>query len=141
MIKKKSFFGVIVACIAILVCAGASSQSRKKSVNDTNRIIGVWSIVSPALPENNDQKKIKIITKGHFIWMYTLGNRIATSLGGTCTFDGETYTENIEYGTPNMNSYYFGEKAVYKVKFEDNKMHISGGTGVEVFNEVWERVE
>ena len=137
--KKRSFW-ITVACIATLFCVSVSF-SGTNSKDNTDQIIGVWKVISPRLPENSNQNRIKIITKGHFIWIHTLGNKVVASLGGTCTFDGETYTENIEYGTPNMNSYYFGEKSAFKVKFEDNKMYINGGTEKETFNEIWERVE
>jgi len=44
------------------------------------------------------------------------------------------------YGTQNMSGY-FDKKAVYKVKFEDNRMYIIGGTEKEPSKEVWEWVE
>ena len=141
--NKNRFFGIAVAIVAILFCFSFTFKSHVSSENNTNQIIGVWKIVSPGLNGEGDQKKIKIITEGHFIWTHTLNNQIALSLGGTYTFDGDTYTENIKYGTPNMSNYYFGDggKAVYKVKFEDNKMYIFGGTEKETFTEVWERIE
>ena len=141
-IHKKRVIGIAIASISILFCLSFTLKSPVNSKNDTNQIIGVWKIVSPELSGEGDQEKIKIITKGHFIWTHTLNNGIALSLGGDYTYDGETYTENIKYGTPNMN-YYFsdGRKASYQVKFEDNKMYIFGGIEDKTFNEVWERVE
>jgi len=63
------------------------------------------------------------------------------SRSGTLKFDGETYTESIEFGTQNQSPF-FGEKAVCKIRFEDNKMYVSGVIANNIsYNEVWERVE
>ena len=129
---KKSFLGVVVACVVILFCSCGSS----KSLVNSNQLIGVWKNVTP-----NAIEQIKIITKERWIWTYTHENKIVYSLGGSYSFDGETYTEIIEYGTPNMESYYFGSKSVFKVKFEGNKMYAVGGNKKETYDQVWERVE
>jgi hypothetical protein len=134
---KKRVLVIMAAFIAVLCCAGVSGVSFKPHAdfgNDASRIIGVWKNVSSG-SENSNQRKIKIITKGHFIWTHTLDNAIVLSLGGTCAFDGKTYTENIEYGVSSMKSY-FGKKAVYEVVFKDKKMYIIGGIENESFDEV-----
>jgi hypothetical protein len=133
---KKSFLGVIVACVAILFCSCGSSKSLVNSGNSSNQLIGVWKNVTPDAIE-----MIKTITKERWIWIYTHEGKIVYSLGGSYTFDGETYTENIEYGTPNMDSYYFGEKTIFKVKFEGNKMYTAGRNQKETYDQVWELVE
>ena len=76
-----------------------------------------------------------------WIWTDTRDGKILYSLGGRYTFDGKNYTEIIEYGTPNISSYYSGVKSVFKVKFEGNKMYIVGDNKKETYDEVWERVE
>ena len=133
---KKCVLGVIVACVAILFCSCGSSKSLVNSGNKSKQLIGVWKNVTPG-----NFQMIKIITKERWIWTYTRDEKIIYSLGGSYTFDGKTYTEIIEYGTPNMESYYFGEKSVFKVKFEGNKMYIVGGNRKETYDQVWERVE
>ncbi len=140
MMKKKSW--ITVACFATLFLACVSFKTHTNSVNNIDQIIGVWKIVSPELSGEGEQENIKIITKDRFIWTHTINSMIIFSLGGTYSFDGETYTEIIKFGTPNQRTA-FGKKVVYKVRFEDKKMHIIGGyeNDHRVFNEIWERIE
>ena len=131
---KNWFLGAIVACVLVLCCVSCSASRKSVSENNADQIIGVWK------PVSFEAQTIKIITKERFVWVNIRDNRIIFSLGGSYTFDGETYTENIEYGTSN-NSRYFGSKSVFQVKFEGNKKYITGGTAIGTINEVWERVE
>jgi hypothetical protein len=134
---KKSFWGLTIVCIVILFCTSVSFKSHVNSKDGTQQIIGVWKEVSGIRPVVN----IKIITKDRFIWTWTSDNKIMASAGGTYTFDGETYIENIEYGTENMSGF-FGKKAVVKVRFEGDKMYYSGTLAESVaLNEIWERME
>jgi len=137
---KRSFSVITVVCVAILVCNCASFRTQTKSNNNTDQIIGVWKMVSPGWPVGEVRK---IITKGHFLLILTMpDNTIGASFGGTYSFDGETYIENIEFGTQNRISN-IGRKGVLKVKFEDNKMFSAGQLeeGRFLYDEVWERVE
>lgn len=139
--KRNTFFTAFFCIMALLfVTVLGSCQTVQEQSKKTNPTVGVWRIVYPPIDTTN-YAKVKIITEGHFIWTYTHKNAIVNSLGGTCTFDGKTYTEEVQYRSPNMwNS--IGEKAVYDVKFEDGKMHCTGTFGREgVINEIWERVE
>ena len=115
--------------------------SDRNAGNNTDQIIGVWKSVSPPLTVEGEEK-IKIITKDRFIWTHAIDGVIAYSLGGSYSFDGENYIENIKFGTGNQRSA-FGRKVIYKVRFEGEKMYIIGGyeNDSRVFNEIWERVE
>ena len=137
---KKIFFGVTVAFIAILFCVSSSFKSPENSVTNTDQIIGVWKMSSTDRGEMRGER-VKIITKGHFIWTHTFNNEVVASAGGTYTFDGETYTENIEFGTKDMSAF-LSKKAVVKIRFEGKKMNYTGILAERVpLNEVWERVE
>ncbi|MDR1116161.1 MAG: hypothetical protein LBL33_08470 [Tannerella sp.] len=140
MIRKRFIF-VAIACIASLFCVSFSFKTQKNSLNNTDQIIGVWQIVSPALI-GEGQEKIKIITKERFIWTHSINGEIMMSLGGTYSFDGDIYTENIKFGTSNQRIA-FGKKFINKIRFENNKMYTSGGyeNDPRIFNEIWERVE
>ena len=109
--------------------------------NNPDQIIGVWKFVSsPSMMARIEI--VKIITKGYFVCMHITNNGIVTSFGGPCTFDGETYIENIMFGTQNRND--IGRTGTFKIKFEDKKMYLSGlvsGPDRVPFSEVWERVE
>ena len=133
---KRSHLGVTVALAAILFFVSASFISNENQENNENQIIGVWKMST-----DMDGEMIKIITKGHFVWTHTINNVIVRSAGGDCTFDGETYTENITFGTQGMSSF-FGKKAIVKVRFEDKKIHTTGLLDEDIpLNEVWERIE
>jgi len=134
--NKKRVLGIAIACIAILFCASFTFKSPVNTENNIDQIIGVWKSVPGTSGE-----RVKIITKGHFIWTQTIDNRIVGSAGGSYTFDGETYTENIEFGTENMSNF-FGKKAVVKIQFDGKKMNCNGLLAEVIpLNEVWERVE
>jgi hypothetical protein len=116
---KKIFLGAIVACVAILFCVSSSFKSPTNSENNTDQIIGVWKLISTETGPRGGEG-IKIITKSHFLWTHSINNTIVSSAGGTYTFDGETYTENIEFGMQGMSNF-FGKKAVIKVLFEGKR--------------------
>ncbi|MDR2148396.1 MAG: hypothetical protein LBE91_18290 [Tannerella sp.] len=139
--KKRSFW-IALACIVALSCVSISFTESKPKVNP-RQIVGVWKIVYPQMQEVNGERmeKIKIITKKRFVWILTSNHRVLGELGGTYTFDGETYTEHIEYGLTSMNPHYFGSSVALKVSFKNNKMYASGQFGNEVYDEIWERVE
>ena len=130
-----------MVAIMILFCGCASFKSHTNSAN-TSQIVGVWKIVSPALSEEGEQEKIKIITKDRFIWTHTFNGVIVMSTGGAYSFDGKNYVENIEFGTLYQKSA-FGQKAFYKVQFSGKTKRITGGfeNDNRVFDEIWERIE
>ena len=140
--KKKSFFRVTVACLAILFCVSISFKTPTNSINNTNQIIGVWKCISPLVSGEGGREIIKIITKNRFILWHTFNGEMVMSLGGYYTFDGEVYTENVTLGSPNQKAT-FGRKCISKVRFEGNEMYTTGGyeNDPRVFNEIWERVE
>ena len=129
ILKKVILFSFFV-CFSLLLQA----QMKSVSENKADQIIGVWR------PDSFEDQTIKIITQDRFVWLRIRDNSIISSLGGSYTFDGETYIENIEYGTPNMDSGYFGSKSVFQVRFEGYKKYITGIGALETFNEVWVRV-
>ena len=136
-VNKKWVLGIAIACVAILFCVSFTSKYHVTSENNTNQIIGVWKNVSGEIPVES----IKIITKERFIWTWTVDNKLVASVSGTYTFDGETYIENIEFGTENMSNL-FGKKSVFKIRFEGNKVYYSGTLAERApLDEVWERME
>jgi hypothetical protein len=138
--KKNTIFSVFICIMALFFITVLSTSSVQAQSEKTNPAVGVWKLVYPAVGTEGNQAKVKIITEEHFIWTHTYDNVIAFSLGGTCSYDGETYTEEVRYGTTNMRNL-IGGKALYKVQFEDGKMHCIGTFGPEEIDEIWERVK
>ena len=134
---KKRVLGIAIACVVIMFCVSFTFKSHENSETDTDQIVGVWKMISTDM----SGEMVKIITKNHFVWTHSVNNVIVRSAGGTYAFDGETYTENIEFGTQGMSNF-FGKKAVVKVRFEGKKITTSGLLAEVIsLNEVWERVE
>jgi hypothetical protein len=120
------------------VSATETEQAMFVNGNETNQIIGVWKLVSD---NYGNVESIKIITKSRFIWTRTVNGLIVSSASGTYTFDGETYIENIEFGSQNMSNF-LGKKGVIKIRFEGKKVYYSGTLAEYVpLNEIWERME
>ena len=136
----KRLWGVTVVGIVILFCACGSSQSHVKSKNNTDQIIGVWKHVSSQWSVASQMEIIKVITKRHFSITYIVDKDIVASKFGTYTFDGETFTELVEFASDNQIAT-IGKKATVKVRFEDKKIYTSGKFENIPLNEVWERVE
>ena len=133
--NKKRIFGISIACVAILFCVSFTFKSQVNSENDAEQIIGVWKV------HQQNGEMIKIITKSRFVWTWTSNNVIIASSGGTYIFDGETYTENIEFGTQNQSSLN-GKKVAVKVRFDGKMLYASGQLAENrPLNEVWERIE
>ncbi len=138
--KKNTIFSVFICIMALFFITVLSASSVQAQSEKTNPAVGVWKLVYPAVGTAGNQAKVKIITEEHFIWTHTYNNVIVRSLGGTCSFDGEFYTEEVKYGIESMKSL-IGGKAIYKVQFEDGKMHCIGTFGPEKIDEIWERVK
>ncbi|MDH6310535.1 hypothetical protein M2451_003375 [Dysgonomonas sp. PFB1-18] len=138
--KKNTIFTAFIGIITLFFITILPTSSIQAQSQKTNPTVGVWKLVYPAIAMTGNQAKVKIITEGHFIWTHTYDNVIVYSLGGTCSFDGETYSEEVQYGVENMRSL-IGGKALYKVQFEDGKMHCIGTFGPEKIDEIWERVK
>ena len=139
--KKKSLMAVIMICTAVLFCLSMSTKHYVNSESNADKVIGVWKLISPALSDEGNQQKVKIITKGHFIWTHTYNDLIALSLAGTYTLDGNTYTEFIKNAIPNQSSL-IGFNVACELRFEDNKMYVTSLPGeIMSFSEIWERLE
>ena len=138
---KKSFFLVSIVLFFVITSCG-SSKSHVSSGKSGDQLIGVWQISFPALGGAGAQEKMKIFTKTRFIWYHTVNGDIVMSHGGTYSFDGETLTEHIKFGSPNERIA-FGRKFITKIRFEGNMMYTTGGweNDSRVLSEIWERVE
>ncbi len=141
--KAATFFPVL----ALMLLTFCKSGENTSSVKRTSSILGTWQMVSykygtglettwPA-----DTKAIKLITPTHFTWIHyrTKDNVVYDSAGGTYVFDGENYTENVDYGGSGMVPW-FG-KSQFKVKIEGNQMFLSGtlSDGYKI-EEVWKKL-
>ena len=136
---SRGILWIVTACVLVLFFG--SCRASQRAICSTNQIEGVWRLVALGVPENVETKKI--ITNGRFVLIMTIDNLVASSFGGTYTFDGETYTEFITFGTPNRVAN-IGRTGVLNVRFEGNRKYVQGlvDGGMRIpFSEVWERVD
>jgi hypothetical protein len=116
-----------------------------KAQNVKPEIIGTWQVASSKVngvsQDLSNIIKMKLITDTYFTWFScSKDNRITrNSLGGTCSYDGKVYVENIDFvgvGTTNL----LHLKNVFNVEITGNKMHLTGKVKKDVYDEIWIRV-
>ena len=136
--EVKTVKKVLLLLIAIIGVGISVNAQVSNARSRADQIQGVWKYVYA----NDPSLEVKcIITKGHFVFTYVRDNVITASFGGTCSFDGETYVENVKFGTRGYESQ-IGAVGRYSIRFEGNNMRKTG----EVYpsntriNETWERV-
>ncbi len=133
--------------LALLLMTFCKTGEKTSSVNQANKILGTWELVSYKYGEGKETvypaelKAIKLITPTHFTWIHyrTKDNIVYDSAGGAYVFDGVNYTENVDYGGRGMVPW-FG-KSQFKIKIEGNQMFLSGtlADGYKI-EEVWKKL-
>lgn len=108
-----------------------------------DKIEGQWELVSGEnLPAG--WKEIKLISGGHFIWVAydTQKKRTAFTGGGSYKFDGDRYTEHVEFITVDGGEALIDKDQPYTVKWEGNNLIITGTlSSGDKLTETWKHVE
>jgi hypothetical protein len=145
MKKASLLIGAIVALFSGLVLFG---QQQPKSGTSPSQL-GTWQLVSgkyggTAASPGKDERHVKIITATHFVWVaYDDKERVVTSsMGGSCSLQGNKYTETVEFFVPESMRAYLGKKQEFTIRVEGDKLYQSGklSDGMEI-EEVWQRVK
>jgi len=110
-------------------------------------IIGAWRCINSVHGGVKAQIKntyfVKYISKTSFCWISSSKETkvIRSAMGGTCSYDGKTYIEDIAYIGPDMTRF-LGKKHVFKVVINGNKMHLAGTMSDKVYiEEDWVRID
>jgi hypothetical protein len=110
-------------------------------------IIGAWRCVSSVHGGVRKKVKdvifIKYITKTSFTWVSSSKETkiVRSAMGGTCSYDGKIYVENIAYIGPDMTRF-LNKKHIFNVDITGNKMHLYGTMSDKVYiDENWVRVD
>lgn len=119
------------------------------TVEKPSAILGTWKMESYKYGDNEMKaspdsiQMVKLITPTYFTWIHykTKDKIVWNSAGGTYTFDGDNYIENIDFGGYGMSSY-LGKTQTFKVKIENDKMYLSGALsdGYKI-EEVWIKIK
>jgi hypothetical protein len=124
--------------------------SSMNAQQDSSSIMGTWKLITlkhgekeiKIAPEDSIQR-LKFITQNSFVWIqYLKRNKIVrNSIGGTYTFNGNIYVENINFvGLGSIES--LGASNAFKVKIIEDKMYLSGKLSTGVFvDEIWQRLD
>lgn len=131
----KNIILIAVAGILVLVSA-CSSDSGKESTVAPKTLVGTWELVSYISDSSGGREwkshpsnilYQKHITPTHFTWIsYQKDNDQLTGMGGgTYTYDGEHYVENIEFFLP-VTSSILGQQINFSADFVDGKWHHTG---------------
>jgi len=138
----------IVLAAMIVSCSAPKNEAPVKTKTPAQELEGVWKmtygkIIYPdTVIEVTDSHSIKILLSGRFAFGNQDSDSTLTAGGGTYEYDGQTYTENIEYFTiPSL----VGQSVKFDIKLEDGKWSHSGtipsDDGELKLEEIWERVE
>ena len=123
--------------------------SCNNSEQESSKILGTWRLSTYKYGEREKQTlpdsvlRIKLINQTHFTWVQYMSNRkiVSTSAGGSYTLEGENYTERIDFAGMGMTPY-LGKKQIFKLKFDQNKMYLSGNLSDNLkIEEVWIKLE
>ncbi len=145
----KTFLSIfIVLTVMITSCSAPQQEAPVEMKTPAQELEGVWKLTygkftyPDTVIEVTDSRAVKILVGGRF----ALGNQdtdsTLTAGGGTYEYDGQTYTENIEYFTiPSL----VGQSVKFDIRLEEGKWShtgtIPGDDGDLKLEEVWERVE
>ena len=108
-----------------------------------NKIEGQWELLSgETLPAGF--KEIKLISRGHFIWVAydTDKRKTAYTGGGTYKIDGDHYTEHVEFMTVDGGEALIGKDQSFTVKWEGNNLVVTGALSTgDKMTETWKRAD
>ena len=132
-------------------CGGPKSSTETGAeVDPADQIEGVWRLtkVTMTSPDTTtvttefEHPSHKILSGDRWSFGYQVDDSTIMAGGGTFTFDGETYTENIEYHSV---SGVVGQSISFDIDLDSNTWHhvgtISTDDGETTLDEIWVRAE
>jgi len=145
----KTFQAILIMLAAIIASCSAPQQAPpEEPKSPAQELEGAWKLTSAkftypdTVMEAGDYRPVKILANGRFAFGNQNTDSTLTAGGGTYEYDGQTYTENIEYFT-NPNN--VGQSFKFDIRLEGNTWYHSGSipldSGELLLEEVWERVE
>jgi hypothetical protein len=137
---RKLALGVIAIVVASITSVGAGPRVEDGPAR--NKVEGTWEHTFENQPR---LKQIKVINQDHFIWVTydRETKRPVFSAGGTYTLDGDSYTEQVEFGLFGVAAFQdaVGKEHPYDIKIVGNTMTvIDTPTQGQKLREVWRRV-
>lgn len=140
-----AFFSVAALMLAQLGHAAPQAVSE----DGANKLDGEWELVSfkygaaPVQSLSNNRREIKLISGTHFVWVVydTKKHKPISVGGGTCSRQGDQYTEQVEFGDIRTSTV-LGKPQVFHITTDGHNWRHSGvlsdGLSIE---ETWRLVE
>ena len=141
-------------CVLLLYftnCTGPKpSDEPVVEENPADKLEGVWVLKSATMTTADtsttstefDNPSYKILSGSHWAFGYQVNDSTIMAGGGTFTYDGETYSETIEY---HAVSGVVGQTINFDLELEGNTWHhvgtITDGDQETTLDETWEKVE
>lgn len=135
--RRFSYLLALLCCIpAVTVIADDDEKSR---------IEGAWRMVGQLTDSGEIRetgtRAVKFIIGGQ--WCVTAwdpnSDEVVYHHGGTYTFDGQKYTENVKYVAPLQSAGILGKTFQFAIEFKGSRF-TQRGIG-NPYNEVWERYQ
>ncbi len=146
----KTFQAIIIfLALVIAGCSAPQQEAPEEMKTPAQELEGVWKMTygkftypADSVVEVTDSRAVKILVGGRFAHGNQDTDSTVMAGGGTYEYDGQTYTENIEYFTiPSL----VGQSIKFDIRLEEGKWYHSGtipdDDGDLKVEEVWERVE
>jgi hypothetical protein len=142
--KIKQSHAILGAVVLALAAAIAWAQSASTPSAST-AALGTWELVShdyggqQAAP---NQRQIKILAPGHFMWVLYDKDKLKTVGAGTGTWalSGDTYTEHVDFidveGGQSLN----GADVKFTLTVSGDTLTQTGNLGGTNMKEVWKRL-
>jgi len=127
--------------LLFIFCATVYAQNR---ISD---IIGTWRLVKSIhggkAEDMNEIIKIKHINKSNFTWIscYKDTKVIRNAMSGECNYDGEIYTEKVNYVGVGMVRY-LNVVNKFRVEVKGNKLYLKGTLPDKIYiDEIWLKLD
>ena len=131
-------------CLFALLCCLPAGTTIAED-DDKSRIEGVWRMVGQLTDSGEIRetggRAVKFIMGGQ--WCVTAwdpnSGQVVYHHGGTYTFDGQKYAENVKYVAPLPSAGNLGNTYRFNIEFSGTRL-TQRGIG-NPYNEVWERFQ
>ena len=135
----KSFQIILFAFVALISSCTAPKQRASAEIETpTQQLEGTWVLTyaKETYPDTVIEAAIfdqtKILVDGRFAIGYYRPDSSLFAGGGTYAYDGQIYTENIEYSTNDV----VGQSVKFEATVENDILSISGSVLVEIGDKI-----
>ncbi len=131
-----------VVCLFLLLTAlGCKRGAVPAAGAGASGLDGAWENVTPGF--NPALRQVKHINGGQFTWTISDRSRgiMVLMSGGSCTVQGNSYKETIEYCNPGIQERLLGQEQTLTVQLQGDQVTFTGvlTSGVQI-NETFQRL-